>query len=214
MPLNGSEISSTPASSRRARSMSGQLSMFDLLTLAASPNAISSQASADGRSPYVSQGGPTIAPSGPAPARAKPYPAQPEDRTPPPTSGRHGFRSSRQAALEKSLANRFPIKSIGSIASAMTWKPWATKSGRLFCRLSASVKTMRDLGFILLATPTATANQSCASMQKWPGCRGVEVTPEAWCRRMGYPLAWLSLAPSGTRSTQTLPPRSSRQQAT
>src|SRR5262249_32658616 len=78
------------------------------------------------------------------------------------TYGQSGANSLLQGALERSLASRLPMAMFGLIVHAATWKPWFTKSGRRFCRLSVSAKIMRDFGFTLLATPTATANQACA----------------------------------------------------
>lgn len=70
----------------------------------------------------------------------------------------------------------------------LTWKVAATKSRRrLKFRLvpSDSITGGRASGF--LHTPTATANQGAPSMRRWPSCRGIEVSPEAWERRMGLP---------------------------
>jgi hypothetical protein len=53
-------------------------------------------------------------------------------------------------------------------------------------------------------------------MQKWPGCRDVEMTPEAWERRMGFPAGWtdvawpLSATPSYPTSPNGLDERSER----
>ncbi len=119
-----------------------------------------------------------------------------------PIFGPHGGSSSLQADLELSLVSRLPTKAAGSIASAMIWEPWITKSGRRFCRLAASAKTISDLGFSLSATPTAKANQNCPSMRKWPGCRDIEVSPDEWGRRMGYPSEWLDCAPTEMPSSR------------
>jgi hypothetical protein len=82
----------------------------------------------------------------------------------------------------------------GSSKWFLFWKGTGTKSRRrLKFRLvpSDTITTGRASGFV--ATPTETANQDCPSMQKWPGCQNVEVTPEAWERRMGYPEGWTDL---------------------
>ena len=123
-----------------------------------------------------------------------------------------GYGSSLNAVLARSLVSRLPKPGIGLMASAMKWKLWTTPSGRQFSRLQVSVSTMRAIGFSLSATPTATANQAAQSMQKWPGCRGIEVTPEAWCRRMGFPPAWLNCAPSATQLSQIVRQPSSKRQ--
>jgi hypothetical protein len=87
----------------------------------------------------------------------------------------------------------------------LTWKRTTTKSRRRWkFRLVPSdlITGGRASGFS--ATPTETANQGCPSMQKWPGCRGIEMTPEAWERRMGYPEGWTHVAwePSATPSSR------------
>jgi hypothetical protein len=123
-------------------------------------------------------------------------------------SGPFGALSSLNARLALSLASRLPMRAIGSMKSAMTWKVWVTPSGRRFCRLAVSVQTMRGLGFSLFATPTATANQACKSMQKHPGCRGIEETPEMWRERMGYPAEWDDCAPTVTPSSRKSRPSS------
>lgn len=127
-------------------------------------------------------------------------------------SGPLGDASSLNARLALSLASRLPLPGTGSMASAMTWKAWVTPSGRRFSRLAVSVSTMRALGFSLFATPTASANQSCRSMQKWPGCRGIVVTPGVWRRRMGLPIDWQVCAPTVTRSSRPSRRNSSGQQ--
>lgn len=73
----------------------------------------------------------------------------------------------------------------------LTWKPADTKlHHRLKFRLVASdtITGGRASGF--LHTPTRTANQAAPSMQKHPSCRGAIVTPDEWCRRMGFPKNW------------------------
>jgi hypothetical protein len=200
MQRNGSATSSTPDTSPAA-TLTSEASLTCGPTIsAATSNAISSPASADGPTPSVSPGGPTTDLFGQVRVPVRLSQARLEAATSRQTDGPIGSPSSLQVALEQSLASRLPIRGLGSIASAMTWVHWITKSGRRFFRLSVSEKTMRARGFTLWATPTATANQACASMAKWPGCNGIEVTHEAWCRRMGYPPEWLSLAPSATPS--------------
>ena len=62
----------------------------------------------------------------------------------------------------------------------LTWRVSATPRGRLLFRLLPS---MRDTDEIesgsLLASPTATANQLCPSMQKWRSCAALVPTPTA-----------------------------------
>ena len=179
------------------------------------PNAISSPGSVDGPMLSGLPDGQTIVPSGQG--------LVPVSRFHPPLevaaaaskatsiSGQSGASLLLQRALATSLANRLPKPPlIGIPSSAMTWRELAMPSGRLTCRLAVSAKIMRAHGFILLATPTATANQSCPSMMKWPGCNGVEVSPEAWCKRMGYPIEWLHCAPSETQLFRKSRPNSSK----
>jgi hypothetical protein len=109
-------------------------------------------------------------------------------------SGRKCSESSKKADLLGSLV-RTLLNSMAWRSSKwfLTWKVSTTKSKRLKYRLvpSDSITGGRASGF--LATPTATANQNCKSMQKWPGCRGVDLSPEALERRMGYPEGWSSI---------------------
>lgn len=212
MQRSGSETSSMPDTSHQATLTSDLSSTCKQTTSAAISNATSSLASADGLLPFGLLAGPTIDLFGQVHAPVRYSQARLGAGTSRMTSGLHGSPSSLQFALEKSLASRLPTRALGLIASAMTWTHWVTKSGRRFFRLSVSEKTMRARGFILWATPTATANQACASMAKWPGCRGIEVSLEAWCHRMGYPREWLSLAPSETPSFLKSRQNSSAQQ--
>jgi hypothetical protein len=77
----------------------------------------------------------------------------------------------------------------------LTWKRSVTKSRRRWkFRLVPSDTITGGGASGFSATPTETANQGCPSMRKWPGCRGVEMTPEAWERRMGYPEGWSRVA--------------------
>jgi hypothetical protein len=86
----------------------------------------------------------------------------------------------------------------------LTWKPAATKSKRLKFRLVPSDTIIGGRASGFLATPTATANQSAPSMQKHPGCRGVDLTPEILEKRMGFPIGWTDLEkdPLETQSFQ------------
>lgn len=80
---------------------------------------------------------------------------------------------------------------LDSLKWYLTWKPSITKSGRrLKFRLVPSDSTTGARASGFSATPTETANQGCPSMQKWPGCRNLEMTPSAWERRMGFPAGW------------------------
>lgn len=185
-----------------AKSMSGASRMCNQATLWDSLNATSSPGLAGGVTPYGSPDGRTIVQSGRFRAPVRSSRARLEAARLRLICGPNSGASSLQHALACSLANRWQQRDPGSIDCALTWKPWRTTSGRLFCRLALSVSTMRALGCSLSATPTSTANQACPSMTKWIGCRGVEVTPEAFCWRMGFPTAWLNLPRLETPSCQ------------
>jgi len=67
-----------------------------------------------------------------------------------------------------------------STKCSLTWKPTATPAGRLLFRLQPSMPPTSGSGSgSWLATPTATANQLCPSMQKHKGCREIWPTPTA-----------------------------------
>ena len=78
--------------------------------------------------------------------------------------------------------------------SSVTLPKWGLmRSGVVYQRLSA-VQTMREIeSGLLLATPTATANQADAAMRKWPSCRRYQdalwlPTPTAHnAKEGGYP---------------------------
>lgn len=182
-------------------SMSDQSSLFDQTICEDTSNATSSQASADGRTRSGSRVGLTIGTCGRALVHAS------DSRAPHAgdawllTAGQLFDGLSLQAGLERSLASRLPRRAIGLAGSRMIWKSRVTRSGRRFCRLALLGSITNGSGGIgLRATPTATANQSCPSMRKWAGCRGLQVTPAEWCRRMTYPIAWLSFGVLAMRS--------------
>lgn len=158
--------------------------------------------SADGRSRSSSPDGLMAALFGQGPVPANFFQPLLEVVTERLICGRSGCDSSLAYNLVASLVNRLPVPGLGSMASVMIWKPWVTRSGRRFSRLSLSAKTMRAIGFTLLHTPTAKANQAARSMEKWPSCRGLVVTPETWNDRMGFPRAWLDCAPMGMLSSR------------
>lgn len=171
--------------------MIGQSNLFGPTTCEASSSATFSPASEDGATRSDSLAGPMTASAGRFRVPANDSRARLEAERLRLIGGPSSGASLLQRALMCSLANKLPLPEFGSMRSALTWKPWVTKSGRLFCRLSLSVQTMRALGFTLLATPTETANQACPSMRKWPGCRDINVSAETWGERMGYPASWL-----------------------
>jgi len=106
------------------------------------PNAIFSQALADGHTPSDWLVGTTkdLFGQAPAPASLSPRQAQEMGLLTSGTYGRTGSTSSRSADLQSSLASRLQadLQSRGSILYRMTWKPWVMPSGRSLSRLRAS----------------------------------------------------------------------------
>lgn len=180
--------------------------MSDQMTLPGIGNATSLQESEGGATRCESPDGRMIGRSGQDRAHASHSRARPEAGTSARqvagTCGQNGSGSSALDGLKSCLENRLPKPMIGSLRSPMTWKARDTKSGLRIFRLAPSGRITSGSEFGWLATPTATANQDCPSMQKHPGCRGVVVSPEEWCRRMGYPAEWLECAPLETPSSR------------
>ena len=115
----------------------------------------------------------------------------------------------------------------GSESFSGTWPRWGLMLGGEFWELTMPALPTSGIGSGLrLATPTATTNQLCPSMQKHPGCRAMWGTPTAHPRThtprdvdhgaqlanqvggslnptwvewlMGWPLGWTDCEPSGT----------------
>ena len=82
---------------------------------------------------------------------------------------------------------------------AAIWKASATKQGTCAFQPRPLGPSIIDRVGGLLATPTATANQTAPSMQKHPGCRrfvqicGGRITPASWEWMMGWPIGWTDL---------------------
>ncbi|AOG24866.1 putative methyl transferase protein [Acidovorax sp. RAC01] len=74
------------------------------------------------------------------------------------TCGPTSTTSSKSAALQSSLESRLQAKTqtLGSTLYAMTWKPWATPSGRSRFRLRASVRRTSATGSTGWPTPSST----------------------------------------------------------
>lgn len=140
-----------------AKSMSGQLRMFDRTTSEGSSSATGSPGSAGGVTPSDWPGGPTPDPSGPGVAPA----SRSQVRAPKlagmirATFGRSGFSSSASAALTSSLVNRLKrrLDTAGSIVFAMTWSQKATPSGRVVSRLRVSARSTSGNGYGSWPTP-------------------------------------------------------------
>jgi hypothetical protein len=127
---------------------SDQLPMFDPPILQATPNAISSPASADGPSPCVSPDGQTADLFGPVPAPANPSqpPVRARQAMTSATCGLRGFLSSASAALQQSLENRLrrQLDGAGSTLFSLTWNRKGTPAGRPYFQLAASARRISD----------------------------------------------------------------------
>lgn len=156
-PRNGSATSSQPVTSRQASSMSGQLSMFDLMNLPNSSNATSSLVSAAGPTLCVLQGGLTADQSGPeaAPVSRSRSQARKRASTTSATSGLSGESLSPSDDLQRSLENRLRARLNGSDLCEVIWKPWATPWGQCLSKPRARVRTTSETGFGLWPTPTS-----------------------------------------------------------
>lgn len=122
-------------------------------------NAISSQVSVDGPTPFVWPNGLTPEECGRGLVRAN-LSAWQAAATGCATSGTYGpigSPSSKSVALASSLASRLRARlaTDGSILFALTWKESATPSGRLVCQLRASARRTSGSGRGSWPTPTA-----------------------------------------------------------
>lgn len=228
-PRSGCATSSQPAISRRERLMSAQLSMFDLLTSPATPSAISSPVSADGRLPCVLPAGPMAAPSGQAPAPASPILPPPMNGSVgsmiPATSGRSGSVSSSPSALTQSLASRLTTALPGSTERLLIWSRRALPSGRSIFRLVPSMRPTSACEPSLWPTPTVQDAENKAGPSQWvrntwalnvqvvAHSLGVTSRPESLdavgglapgfaCWLMGYPAEWDACAPTAMPSSR------------
>ncbi len=155
--------------------------MSDQTTLKNTPNAISSQALADGATPCALPDGPTIDPSGPAPAHAN-LSARQAKEAGLLTSGTYGLRStgsSASAYLASCLASKLRQKTAltGSTLFKLTWKERATPSGRSIPALRASARRTSDKDFTGWPTPKAQGDENNLDVflerqqrakEKWP----------------------------------------------
>lgn len=159
MQRNGSETSSTPDTSPAATLTSGASPSSAQGISRATPKLISSQASADGLSPSVSQGGLTIDLFGQVPAPASPSlpPVRARRAMTNVTCGLRGFLSSPSAALQSSLENRLrrQLDGAGSTLFSLTWRARATPAGRPYSQLVGSVRRTSETDFGSWPTPAA-----------------------------------------------------------
>ena len=142
-----------------AKSMSGQLRMFEPTTCEDSSSAISSPVSADGVMPCDSLDGPMIDPSGPAVAHVSHSQPQVNAMAPPIRGifGRPGSSSLLSADLQLSLVSRLRqrLDLDGSIVFRLTWKQRTTPSGRLIWALRASARSISGSASGSWPTPCA-----------------------------------------------------------
>ena len=138
--------------------MSAQLPLFSPTTSEATDSAISSPASADGRSRSGSLGGPTTAPSGlaPAPANLSREPANEPGSPTSAISGQSSCGSSASASLQLYLGSRLRARLAGrgSPLYVLTWKEWSMPLGPPICALRASVIPRSGSGSSGWQTPT------------------------------------------------------------
>lgn len=120
-------------------------------------NAISSRALASGRWRSEAQDGTTIDLFGRVPVRANLSARQAKDLRlmTSGTFGPHGFTSLASANLRQCLASRLMAKTalLGSTLFKLTWKEWATPSGRRLFLLRASAPRKDDTEFSSWPTP-------------------------------------------------------------
>lgn len=140
------------------------------VTFKVSPNAISSLVSVCGRMGYGLRIGPMTGPSGPVPVRANLSARQAKELglLTSGTSGRPGTTSSASAALQSFLESKLQalMPDRGSTLYKMTWKQWATPSGRCRSRLRASVLRTSATG--CTGWPTAAARDwKGATLERW-----------------------------------------------
>lgn len=161
------------------------------MTSSHTPNAISSQASAFGPTPFAAPAGQMIDLFGPVPVLANLSPRQARELGLMilATSGRRSPGSSASVSLQSSLENRLRARTqtLGSTLYKLTWKPWVMPSGLLRFRLRASVLRTSEIEPIGWQAPTAIdsrrgdyqydqgdkskprpSNQGMAKLAAWP----------------------------------------------
>jgi hypothetical protein len=165
--------------------MSEALSTFEPTTSEATPRPISLPASAAGRSPSDSPGGPTSDLFGAAAAPASP--SHPPERArramTNATCGLRGHLSSPSAALEQSLVNKLKrrLDGAGSTLFSLIWKRKATPAGRPYYQLAASARRTSATEFGSWPTPNHNSTgaghegrdggfnlQTAAQLASWP----------------------------------------------
>lgn len=133
-----------------------------------------------------------------AASRAKRSAAQPEALTRRKTFGRKCGESWQMSLPGVSLPRTW--RQGQSIRRRTTSRRWATKPVHYPCPRQTWVLITKGRDFGYLHTPTATANYSAPSMQKWPCARRYRQvfgkpspTNHEWL--MGWPIGWTDLRP-------------------
>jgi hypothetical protein len=133
--------------------------MLSPTTFEATHNAISSQGSEDGVTPYDSRCTQTIDLFGQdhAPANPSPQPEKAKHQAMNATSGPNGSDLSEQFDRQSSLANRLKrqLDGVGSTLFNLTWKKKATPLGRPYYQLAASGRRISDSDCGSWPTPNA-----------------------------------------------------------
>jgi hypothetical protein len=186
-----------------AKSMSGQLSMFEEATCEVTDSAISSPASESGATPCDSRGGETTNPSGPEAARVNL--SAPRDvkvaSVMSAICGRTGKGSLASANLTLSLASRLQARTalLGSTLFALTWKQRVTPSGRSIPALRASGRRTSDsacsswgtpLTNHANGTPEAFLERKRRSMERGSQSMGVCLSDLAMQVQAWLPASW------------------------
>ena len=132
--------------------MKGQLKISFPMSLANSPKSTCSQESESGVMPSDKLDGPMIDRSGPDPALANLSPRQAKEKgfLTNDTSGPLSTGTSASVGLALSLASRLQerLENHGSILYRLNWKEKTTPAGRSFFQLVASVRPIKDSGYI------------------------------------------------------------------
>jgi hypothetical protein len=148
---SGCETSSERGLSHQAKSINATLGKSMLATLTASHNAISSQGSEDGVTPYDSRCTQTIDLFGQdhAPANPSPQPEKAKHLAMNATSGPLGSGLSELADQAEFMGNKLKrlLNGVGSTLFTLIWKRKATPLGRPYYQLAASGRRTSDKGF-------------------------------------------------------------------
>ena len=163
------------------------------------PSAISLQESASGPSLYELLAGPTTDQSGQVVARASLSARQVREQGSlmSGTFGQPSTTSLPSAALQSSLESKLQarLSTLGSTLYKMTWKPWATPSGRLRSRLRASVLRTSETARTGWVTPTARDHKGDRTE---PRAQGNQLPYQAGL--CGWPTPTAALADKGVRT--------------